>query len=278
MMGGGTGGLELQTRICTECGGELVDVWLTLGKKKYCSDCWAKMKNPPKLKCYTPDTTPKKWRGIKTNPTTKNEHELVTITNRFEQKSVTLRRIDDQKRFAGYPGNTGISKKLAKLIPFCSKYVEPFAGTAKVFQELTKLWDGQGYPDKFVLNDKSKLVTDWLKKEFRNTDVSITTGDFRKCVLKHDSTDTVFLFDQPWFPSFYDQVFSCLDRTIKEYDEDVLDLCRNLRGKFFITTRRENTRMRKSGFTNFFIQSEYVVMGKYPQVLITTNIPKEDLE
>lgn len=215
-------------------------------------------------------------RGIRTNPNPQNENELITITNRFDQKSVTLRRIDDKKRFAGYPGNTGISRRLAKLIPFCSKYVEPFAGTAKVFQELSKLWDEQGYPDKFVLNDKSKVVTKWLKKEFKSSAISVTTEDFKKCVLKHDAPDTVFVFDQPWFPSFYDQVFSCLDRTIKEYDEDILELCKSIKGKFFITTRKENTRMKKSGFRNLYIQSEYVVMGKYPRVLVTTNVSKED--
>lgn len=216
-------------------------------------------------------------RGIKTNPNPRNEDQAVTIINRFGQKSISLPRIDDKKRLAGYAGITGISRRLARLIPDCDVFCEPLAGTAKVCQELFGPKKISGYPKQFILNDKSKFVTKWLRKEFNYGDVEITCTDFKYCIKKYDSKNTVFVIDQPWFKSFYDQGFSYFDReSVKAYDEEILELCKSIKGKFFITTRRENNRMKKSGFKNIFIQSEYVVMGKYPRVLVTTNISKED--
>lgn len=262
---------------CSKCGAELRDCWLTWKGKKHCSDCWAKMKNPPKIKTVTPEQIQPKWRGIKTTSIPKNETVSKTIINRFGQKSFSLPRIDDKKRFAGYPGITGISRKLAKIIPDCDIYCEPLAGSAKVCQELFGLKKISGYPIQFILNDKSKFITKWLRKEFNYNDVKITCTDFKYCVKKYDSEETVFVFDQPWFKTFYDQSFSWFDReSVADYDKEILELCRSIKGKFFITTRRENTRMKKSGFRNLFIKSEYVVMGKYPQVLITTNVNSED--
>ena len=218
-------------------------------------------------------------RGIRTNPNPRFEDEPVTIINRLGQKSISLPRIDDKKRLAGFPGNVGIAKKLAHLIPFCKTFVEPLAGTAKIFQCLTKMSAWNGYPETFILNDKSKFVVKWLRREFNehpfHYDVKITCTDFKYCVKKYDSKETVFAFDHPWFKSFYDQKFSYFDReNVATYDKEILELCKSMKGKFFITTRKENTRMRKSGFRNLLIKSEYVVMGKYPQVLITTNVSK----
>lgn len=218
-----------------------------------------------------------KWRGIKTNPIPRHEEKFKTITNRFGQKSITLPRIDDEKRWAGYPGNTGISRILAKIIPDCKIYVEPFAGTAKVFQAI--LQQNSHHIEKFILNDKSPKVAKWLKKEFKFDDVKITCTDFKHCIKKYDSKDTVFLIDHPWFESYYDQIFSLFDReNVASYDKEVIEICKTIKGKFFITTRKENKRMQKSGFTNFLMKSEYAVSGKYPDVMITTNLPREKLK
>lgn len=226
----------------------------------------------PNLKLKQKET----HRGIKTNPNPRFENELKATMNRFGQFTIKLPRIDDKKRWAGFPGNTGISRKLAKLIPPCVTYVEPFAGTAKVYQELIKLTAKRGYPGKFILNDKSKKIAKWLKI-LEALDTKITSTDFIHCMKKYDSKQTVFLIDYPWSPSYYDQVFSCFDReSVKEYDGQVLHLCKSIKGKFFITTRKENQRMRKSGFKNLLIKSKYVVSGKYPQVLVTTNVSKEN--
>jgi len=211
-----------------------------------------------------------KWRGIKTTSRAINEIQAKTIINRLGQKSISLPRITDDKRWAGYPGIAGVARKIAKLIPNCLTYVEPFAGTAKVFQELAKRNDvsiGQ-----VVLNDKSRFIYNWLKREF-GYDVYVTREDFVKCIKRLDSNKTFYLIDQAWFKSYYDQKFSCFDReSVKAYDEEVLDLCNHLKGKFIITTRKENKRMLNSGFHNKLIKSEYVVSGKYPRVLITTNL------
>jgi len=216
-------------------------------------------------------------RGITTNPNAKNELQAVTKINRFGQKTISLRRIDRSKPWAGYPGITGISRKLAHIIPDCDVFVEPLAGTAKVCQELFGPKKTSGYPIQFILNDKSKFVAKWLRKEFDYHDVKVTCTDFAYCIKKYDSKKTVFVIDYPWFKSFYDQGFSWFDReNVAAYDKEILELCKSIKGKFFITTRKENTRMKKSGFKNLLIESEYVVCGKYPKVLITTNVSKED--
>lgn len=207
------------------------------------------------------------WRGIKTTQKRINERTPVTIINRIGQKSISLPRIDNTKRFAGFPGLTGWARKIAKIIPKHKIYVEPFAGAAKVFQELPE-WKYK----KAILNDKSTFVNKFLKQNFKN-DAIITKLDFVTCVKKWDSKDTFFLFDKPWSKAFYLQSFSCFNRnTVTEYDNEILELCHNLKGKFIIASRKENKKMLKSGYKNKLIKSEYVLMDRYPKLLITTNL------
>src|SRR3990172_9048831 len=180
-----------------------------------------------------------KWRGIKTKSEKIGEYIPITITNRLGQKSIHLPRIDDKKRWAGYPGLAGTARKIAQMIPSpCITYVEPFAGTAKVYQEALKRKDGFRIQTA-VLNDKSNFIRVWLYKEFLSS-AFISNDDFVDCM--------------------------------KHWDEEFIELCKNMKGKFIITTRKENKTMLKSGFRNKLVKSEYVVSGKYPEVLITTNI------
>ena len=208
-----------------------------------------------------------KWRGIETTQKRINERKAVTTINRLGQKSISLPRIDDSKRFAGFPGLTGWANRIAKLIPKCKIYVEPLAGAAKVFQELSET-----KYKKAILNDKSSFVNEWLHREFKDQ-AKITKLDFATCIEKYDSKNTFFLIDYPWSKAFYLQSLYCFNRKrVIDYDEEVLELCRNLKGKFIITTRKENVRMRRSGFKNKLITSEYVLMDRYPKLLITTNL------
>lgn len=214
-------------------------------------------------------------RGIPTTLKKSNLKKAKTIMNRFKQKSPSLPWINDEKRFAGFPGLTGISRVILPHIKQCTYYVEPFAGAAKVYQELEKM-----KPQKFsyaVLNDKSEYVYNWLKENF--TYPIISRLDFTEVIETYNLPRSFFLIDPPWFPSFYDQVFSLFDReSVKEYDLEVLKCCNKIECDFIITTRRENTRMLNSGWNNYLIQSEYVVCGKYPKTLLTTNLRLEGLE
>jgi len=209
-----------------------------------------------------------KWRGIKVTGEKKNELKPKTIINRLGQKSISLPRIDDKKRWAGYPGLAGTARQIAKIIneiPQFITYVEPFAGTAKVYQMLDGLnhqWD--------ILNDKSEFIYNWLKREFSNSYCDVTNWDYTNCMHHYDDDDTIFAIDPPWNKSYYLQNFSCFDRSsIKEYDEEIVEICKELKGKFIITSRKENKIFLNSGFNNTLITSEYVVSGK---VLITTNM------
>lgn len=207
-----------------------------------------------------------KFRGIKVETRRIHERKPKTIINRLKQKSISLPRIDDKKRWAGYPGLAGTARKIAKMIPKCKTFVEPFAGTAKVYQMLPK----KKY-EKAVLNDMSNFVYGWLQAEF--PEAEITQEDFIDCVQRWDSEDTVFMFDAPWNKSYYDQSFSFFNRnTVREYNEDILNLCDTIKGKFIISTRKECREMAASNFNHKLIESEYVVSGHYPRVLVTTNL------
>jgi len=205
-------------------------------------------------------------RGIQTTTIKKNEKYPITIINRLDQKSISLPRITDDKRFAGYPGQTGVAKKIAVRVPRCKIYVEPFAGAAKVFQELqVKQFD------KAVLNDRAKFVRYWLRKNFPIA--LVTNHDFVKCIKQWDSPDTFFNIDPPYFSTFYDQDFSCFDRdSVREYDKEIIELCQKIKAKFIITTRKENKIMLNSGFRNYRLKSIYVLSGHYPRFLVTTNL------
>jgi len=215
---------------------------------------------------------PQKWRGIKTTPISKYEDKAKTITNRLKQKSISLPRIDDGKRWSGYAGLAGTAKKLAALIPTdCRYYVETFAGTAKVYQELSKRKDFQ--PQEYILNDKSRFIVDWLLQNFATGNTKISMQDFTECINTWDSENTVFLIDPPWFRGSYDQTFSCFDRpSVKTYDTEIVNICKKIQGKFIITSRKENKIYLQSGFSTKLVKSVYVVSGKYPKVLVTTNI------
>lgn len=214
----------------------------------------------------------KKWRGIKTTQIHKNENFAKTIINRLGQKSISLPRIDDKKRWAGYPSLAGTARVIAQLIPKCYYYVEPFAGTVKVYQMLSK----EKYK-RAVLNDKSKFIYKWLQKEFKP--YIITKDDFIDCILRWDSKKTFYLIDPVWNKSYYDQKFSHFDReSVTEYNEDVLEFLENLKGKFIITTRKENKLMLNSKYNNYLVKSEYVLCGKYPKVLLTTNLKLKKLK
>jgi len=225
-------------------------------------------------------------RGIPTTTKPKFETKARTIRNRLGQLSLSLPRIDDKKRWAGYPGLAGASRKLALMIPKDTEfYVEPFAGTAKVYQELRRRCKSEEgfFIRSFTLNDKSEFIFNWLKDTFSLPE--ITKDDFIDCIKKHDSEKTTFLIDPPWFRTYYDQTFSCFDReSIKSYDQQIISLCSGnpigefntegykIKGKFIITTRKENQVMLNSGFKNEYVESEYVVSGKFPQVLVTHNL------
>lgn len=211
-----------------------------------------------------------KWRGIKTTSIAKHEDKPKTVINRFGQKTLSLPRITDDKRWAGYPRITGISRKLASIIARQNflVYIEPFAGTAKVYQELLKK---TSIPI-VVLNDTSDFLYKWLKKQFPGP--IIQKKDFWDCVMSWNLKKSFFMFDLPWFMSSYDQTFSSFNReSVKKYSLEVITLCKGyIHGKFIITTRKENRIMLDSGFNNYLIKSEYAVSGKYPQVLLTTNL------
>ena len=211
----------------------------------------------------------KKWRGIETTQRASNEVTAVTIVNRLGQKSMSLPRIDDEKRWAGYPGLAGTAKKIAALIPFTTTYVEPFAGSAKVYQEFIKR--GDWHYERIILNDTSDFVNEWLNREF--PEATTPSMDFAKCIKKYDGPNTIFIIDPPWVKSYYNQGFSSFNRdTVKQYDEELVELCKDLKGLFIITSRKENKTFKASGFNHKLIKSIYVVSGKYPRVMLSHNL------
>lgn len=202
-----------------------------------------------------------------TNPEKRNENEAVTITNRLGQLSISLPRITDDKRLRGYPGLAGTANRIAQLVPSNVYYVEPFAGTAKVFQE-TSISKFMGW----YLNDKSKFVYQWLLREFGDR-AHISNLDFNEIFdMFEDRPNASIVIDQPWHKSFYDKEYSCFDRKdVKTYDMEILKRCGKVKGVFLICSDRKNPRMLKSGFNNYLVTGEYMVAGGYTKTLVTTN-------
>src|SRR2546428_3172207 len=207
-------------------------------------------------------------RGIPTTLRKKNETKAKAITNRLGQLSVSLPRIDDKKRWSGFPGLSGWAKEIAYLIPNCKRFVEPFAGACKVFQELRKRKDIT--IETHILNDTSEFVTDWLEKYIATDgNVIVTNYDFVVCIKEWDYEDTFLLIDFPWNKSFYQQSFSTFNRkSVNQYSHEVLDICRSFKGKFIITSRVENTILRNSEFNQKIIKSIYPLSGHYPKLLL----------
>lgn len=203
------------------------------------------------------------------NPTTFGESEAITVINRYKQKTITLPRFDKSKRLTGYAGLAGTSRAIAKLVPKCKYYVEPFAGTAKVYQEMDRNKYTYG-----ILNDKSKFIYDWLCREFVDPMTYMFNDDFTDIIKRfgiHKST--CFVIDAPWNRSFYDQQYSCFDRkSIAEYDNQILELLKNVQASFIICSKKDNKRMLDSRYNSFVIEGDYPIFGKLPQTLITTNI------
>jgi hypothetical protein len=223
-----------------------------------------------------------KYRGIPTNPEKKNEDKAKTITNRLGHLSISLPRIDDKKRWAGFPALAGWAKPLSDIIveefkrdTNLQRFVEPFSGTAKVYQELRKRNDI--IINTCILNDTSKFVCDWLERTI-NTEGKciITNDDFVNCINENNYDDTFLLIDFPWNKSFYDQTFSSFNRvSITQYSHEVLGLCESFKGKFIITSRRENKILANSEFNHKIIKSIYSLSGHYPKLLLTSNIDFE---
>lgn len=209
-----------------------------------------------------------KWRS----ETNRGEERAITVLNRYGLKTFSLPRFTEDKRLFGYPGLSGTCRG---IVDFINKnmhqfvhYVEPFAGSAKVYQELSK----QHYFYS-TLNDKSPFIAEWLKREFDDYTVEVTCEDFVDCTRKRiNDITTLYVFDAPWNKSFYNQGYSCFDRKLKEYDEQILELCRKIKGKFIICSKKGNKRMLDSEFTSALITGDYPIFGKLPQTLITTNI------
>jgi site-specific DNA-adenine methylase len=213
-----------------------------------------------------------KWRGISTTQKRIHEKEAITTINRLGQKSISLPRIDDKKRWAGYPALAGTAQEIANMIQSCKYFVEPFAGTAKVYQELIKIKETK--IEHYILNDTSDFIYKWLIREFH--DATVTNEDFTKCIARWDSPETFFLLDPAWNKPFYLQKFSSFNRkSVGAYYEEVIELCKKMQGKFIIASREENTLIQNSGFKNRTIKSKYVVSGHYPRVLLTSNLEWE---
>ncbi|WP_428323639.1 DNA adenine methylase [Nitrosopumilus sp.] len=205
-----------------------------------------------------------KWK----NKTTRGEDKAITTINRYRQKTISLPRFTEDKRLWGYPGLAGTAKQLASLVPKCNYYIEPFAGTVKVFQELSK--------DRYetaILNDKSEFIYNWLMQEF-SKDAYIFNVDFIPMMSRFKGVESAFqLIDAPWNRSFYDQGYSCFNRkNIKDYDNEILEQLSGFRGEFIICTKKDNKRMLDSDYDNYLVEGDYLVFGKTPKTLVTTNM------
>lgn len=126
-----------------------------------------------------------------------------------------------------YPGLKHTAKYIGMFFPKCDTYIEPFAGLARTAK--------YARCNKMVLNDRSKHSNKTCKKLFPNA--IVTNEDFTECIQRWDSPDNFFLIDYPWRTDFYEQkTITFCDRTAKEYESILEELCIGLKAKWIVCT------------------------------------------
>ena len=119
------------------------------------------------------------------------------------------------KLLDGYAGLKHTAKKIAKFIPQCELYVEPFCGQASVSKFVKA--------DKIILNDMSEFI--WKKYGLQSRldkVIEYTQEDFEICIKKHDSSHTFFLIDPIWRSEHYtNHSKAFMDRKPSQYYQKI---------------------------------------------------------
>jgi len=176
-----------------------------------------------------------------------------------------------KKWLGGYSGLKFTAEQIAKYIPECEVYVEPFAGLART-AEYAKC-------KKMILNDMSEHSNQFCKENF--PDATITHEDFRDCIKKWDSENTFFLIDPPW----RDNVYSENDLTysnmkISNYYVNIFYLLNKCQANWIVCTSQHSTGYQicenQRRFMKTLESDGNPIFGKKTHVVLISNLSFEN--
>jgi len=194
-----------------------------------------------------------------------------------------------------------MSKFIGPYFPKSKIYVECFSGLARTAKHARS--------EIMILNDKSKHANKICKKKFSKAIVE--NMDFIDTLKKYDSKDTFFLIDPPWRTDFYDGYqnkskthrttsmlvnikstyarklgkymtlkdrtlvpqLAFIDRTSKEYLEDLKRILPKLKGHYILTL--ESSMKFPSPYSKLLIHPNAKMFGFHPKTILFSNKPLE---
>jgi len=196
------------------------------------------------------------------------------MKSRFSKQDQKLGKVETILQISGYGGLHYMKDKIAKYLPKCKTYVEPFAGLGRMAELIQA--------DKMILNDLSDYSISVLKEKFPNA--IITQQDFRECIPRWDSEDTFFFCDPPWRKNIYKNheapVFNFSN--VKNYYLHLFSWFRRIKGNWMITSDNAEVEsgkaLSRSGFDNIVLKADDTpnqpkIFGRLPAVRLCSNIP-----
>lgn len=198
--------------------------------------------------------------------------EYKTVKNCMGQLTLSLPKIGKGKRLRGYPGVASTAEQIAKMLPISiPTYIEPFAGTAKVYQEYSKI----SRPESVILNDKGKYAHAFLKDNF--PEAFVLNADFMEVIKAYDGVSVMFVVDPPWFKHIYDNEYMTFDRTVNEYYTQIIDYAKSkLSGNMMILGSDKNKILKDfgenfPGWKSVIVTGKYVIRGGVSKVRVVYN-------
>lgn len=196
-----------------------------------------------------------------------------------DNKSTSQKSVWGAKRmFGGLAGLKFTADKIAEFIPPCKRYVEPFAGLARVANHIM-------YAEEIILNDWSEYLKNELPKLFPNA--IITNEQFDDCMLRWDSKNTVMLIDPVWRKTCYEvNPMTVCDRTPYEYYKRVLEILPNLKCHWIVCSNVDEHEIKKilsktakeRNYYSIIVNSDNnPIFGKKARTLLVSNMPFKTL-
>lgn len=173
----------------------------------------------------------------------------------------------------GYAGLEHTADKIARFIPKCITYVEPFAGLGRVAQ----LVDAE----KYILNDMSDFAYNYLKNNFT---ADVFHRDFEWIMEEYEGEDTFFLIDPPWRTEHYGKnKLTYMDRTPKEYYQVIFKYLRKSKSKWIVCgvadERQTGGLMSNNNYNKLIVESDKnVIFGKKARTLLVSNQSLGDVD
>ena len=178
-------------------------------------------------------------------------------------------------RLRGYPGLAATARMISEFIPYCTWYVEPLAGKARVARFVKA--------EHIILNDKSNYAYNYCKKKFPNA--TVTNIDYLECIKAWDSKDTWQLIDPVWLRKLYtknfddntdrqgDVIAPFCDRLPGQYYKEVFALVPSLKSNWIVCMN--HNRKIKHNYHEITIHSRQEIMGEKIKVKLVSNLPFE---